>query len=82
MSDDLQWYKSSYSDDEGASCIEVALDWRKSTYSDDEGANCVEVAHHDPTGIHIRDSKCPAGPRLFVSGPAWSAFVSAVLPGA
>ncbi|MEV0603473.1 DUF397 domain-containing protein [Streptomyces sp. NPDC050315] len=45
MSDELAWYKSSYSDDEGGACVEVALEWRKSTYSDDEGANCVEVAH-------------------------------------
>ncbi|WP_229925840.1 DUF397 domain-containing protein [Streptomyces longispororuber] len=75
-----KWRKSAYSDSEGGNCVEVAPAWRKSTYSDAEGASCVEVAHQELTGIHIRDSKCPAGPRLFVSGTAWSAFVSTVRP--
>jgi hypothetical protein len=40
----LEWFKSSYSDSEGANCIEVALDWRKSSYSGTSGGDCVEVA--------------------------------------
>ncbi|MFH9069596.1 DUF397 domain-containing protein [Streptomyces alboflavus] len=82
MSDELTWFKSSYSDGEGSNCVEVALDWRKSTYSDDEGANCVEVALGGPDAVHIRDSKRAAGPHLNVSAPAWKAFISAGRPGA
>jgi hypothetical protein len=44
MSDELAWFKSSYSDSEGSACVELALDWRKSSYSDSEGSNCVELA--------------------------------------
>ncbi|MFF4078778.1 DUF397 domain-containing protein [Streptomyces sp. NPDC001777] len=40
----LHWFKSSYSGGEGGTCIEVAYDWRKSSYSSGEGGNCVEVA--------------------------------------
>jgi len=46
-----QWRKSSYSDDNGGECVEIAYDfigaarWRKSTYSDDNGGSCVEVAY-------------------------------------
>ncbi|RAJ59924.1 uncharacterized protein DUF397 [Streptomyces sp. Amel2xB2] len=41
---DVHWFKSSYSDNEGGACVEVALDWRKSSYSSGEGGNCIEVA--------------------------------------
>ena len=44
MSDELAWFKSSYSNSEGGACVEVALSWRKSSYSNSEGGNCVEVA--------------------------------------
>ncbi|MEU7132769.1 DUF397 domain-containing protein [Streptomyces sp. NPDC046261] len=57
MSGELVWRKSSYSDDEGVACVEVAVSWRKSRHSDGEGAACVEVAaswrkssHSDPQG--------------------------------
>lgn len=80
MSDQLKWFKSSYSDSEGGACVEVALDWFKSSYSDNEGGNCVEVAFS--TGIHVRDSKNPAGPELRLTAPTWAAFISAVQPGA
>ena len=40
----LQWFKSTYSGDEGGQCVEVALAWHKSTYSGDEGGACLEVA--------------------------------------
>ncbi|MCF1600274.1 DUF397 domain-containing protein, partial [Streptomyces muensis] len=39
-----RWFKSSYSDDGGGNCVEVAYTWRKSSYSDGGGGNCVEVA--------------------------------------
>ncbi|MGY1499754.1 DUF397 domain-containing protein [Streptomyces sp. QTS52] len=80
MSDQLKWFKSSYSDDEGGDCVEVALDWFKASYSDDEGGNCVEVAFS--ARVHIRDSKVPSGPELHIATPAWTAFISAAQPGA
>ncbi|WP_432038918.1 DUF397 domain-containing protein [Streptomyces cucumeris] len=44
MSDELVWFKSSYSDTQGGACVEVALSWHTSSYSGTEGGNCVEVA--------------------------------------
>ncbi|MEN8649508.1 DUF397 domain-containing protein [Streptomyces sp. 21So2-11] len=77
MSDQLMWFKSSYSDSEGGACIEVALEWRKSTYSDSEGGNCVEVSASCPTAIHVRDSKqLTAGPELTLPAASWAAFVT------
>lgn len=61
----LQWFKSSYSGDEGGACLEVAYTWPKSTYSAGEG----------PTAIHIRDSKTPDAPHLTVTPAAWTAFL-------
>jgi hypothetical protein len=59
------------------------LQWFKSSYSDSEGGACVEVAIPAPTmTIHVRDSKVPASPQLHIAAPAWSAFISAVHPGA
>ncbi|MBD0424369.1 DUF397 domain-containing protein [Streptomyces sp. TRM S81-3] len=79
MSDQLKWFKSSYSDNEGGACVEVALAWFKSSYSDSEGGNCVEVARS--AAIHVRDSKtAPKGPELRIAAPAWSAFIAAVQP--
>jgi len=77
MSTALQWFKSSYSSDEGGACLEVAYTWRKSSYSSDEGGQCVEVAAC-PHTIHIRDSKNPeaSGPTLTVSPTAWTAFTT------
>ncbi|MGP3946765.1 MULTISPECIES: DUF397 domain-containing protein [Streptomyces] len=69
-----QWIKSSYSTDDGPSCVEVA--WTKSSYSSNEGPSCVEVATTLTRGtIHIRDSKNPNGPRLAVTPASWTAFV-------
>lgn len=75
MSDQREWFKSSYSNSEGGACVEVALSWSKSTYSNSEGGNCVEVAAC-PAAVHIRDSKFTAGPELAVPAAAWGAFVS------
>ncbi|MFC9246040.1 DUF397 domain-containing protein [Streptomyces sp. NPDC057136] len=68
-----EWFKSSYSGDEGGACLEVAYDWHKSSYSGSEGGACVEIAAH-PTAIHVRDSKNPDGPTLTVAPTTWSAF--------
>ncbi|OIJ99762.1 DUF397 domain-containing protein [Streptomyces colonosanans] len=70
----LEWFKSSYSGDEGGQCLEVAYNWRKSSYSGSEGGQCVEVSTH-PTAIHLRDSKNPAAPHVTVAPAAWAAFL-------
>lgn len=75
MSEQLTWFKSSYSDSEGSDCVEVALDWRKSTHSDSQGSACVEVATC-PHTVHVRDSKDKTGPTLSFTPEAWTAFVA------
>ncbi|WP_432022875.1 DUF397 domain-containing protein [Streptomyces parvus] len=75
MSTALNWFKSSYSSDEGGQCLEVAYDWRKSSYSADEGGACVEIAAH-PAAVHVRDSKDIGGPTFTVAPQAWSAFAA------
>ena len=45
MSTARQWFKSSYSGDEGGDCLEVSYEWRKSSYSSEEGGDCVEVGY-------------------------------------
>ncbi|GHF79465.1 DUF397 domain-containing protein [Streptomyces griseosporeus] len=72
MSADLQWFKSSYSGDQGE-CLEVALEWMRSSWSDGEG-ECGEIASSTHT-IHIRDSKNPTTPHLTISPTAWAAFL-------
>ncbi|NBE55843.1 DUF397 domain-containing protein [Streptomyces boluensis] len=71
----MNWFKSSYSSDQGGACLEVAYDWRKSSYSGSEGGACLEFAAH-PAAVHIRDSKNPGGSTLTVTPAAWDAFVS------
>jgi hypothetical protein len=73
--EDLAWFKSSYSSGQGGACIEVAVDWFKSSYSSGDGGACVEVAAC-PGAVHVRDSKDVTGPRLTVSPASWSAFVA------
>ncbi|WP_156726754.1 DUF397 domain-containing protein [Streptomyces apocyni] len=74
MNAELAWFKSSYSDNEGGACLEVAYDWRKSSYSSNEGGDCVEVATC-PHTVHIRDSKVPDGPTFTATPAAWTAFL-------
>ncbi|MFF4111878.1 DUF397 domain-containing protein [Streptomyces sp. NPDC001714] len=79
MNTALQWFKSTYSSDEGGECLEVAVAWRKSTYSGSEGGECVEVAAC-PHAVHVRDSKNPAetGPALTASPAAWATFAASL----
>ncbi|MFI6651048.1 DUF397 domain-containing protein [Streptomyces sp. NPDC050529] len=74
----LNWFKSSYSNDQGGACLEVAYDWRKSSHSSDQGDACVEVSAH-PAAVHIRDSKVTDGAVLTVPPHAWSAFLDATV---
>ncbi|MET9123743.1 DUF397 domain-containing protein [Streptomyces sp. NPDC004528] len=73
------WFKSSYSNNEGGACLEVAYTWRKSSYSTNEGGACLEIAP-TPATVHIRDSKNPEGgaPVLAVAPAAWTAFLRTV----
>ncbi|MFF8832402.1 DUF397 domain-containing protein [Streptomyces sp. NPDC015131] len=75
MSTDLNWFKSSYSSEQGGNCVEVAFAWTKSTYSSEQGGDCVEVALC-PHAVHVRDSKDTARPALTLSPAAWAAFVA------
>ncbi|MGP4012453.1 DUF397 domain-containing protein [Streptomyces sp. 4N124] len=75
----IQWRKSSYSGDQGGSCVECAplgpLAWRKSTHSSDQGGDCVEIAEAPSTTIAIRDSKKTTGPVLTFQPAAFSTFI-------
>lgn len=73
--EELTWFKSSYSSGSGDSCVEVALSWHKSSYSGGSGDSCVEVAAC-PTTVHVRDSKVTQGPQLALSPDSWAPFVS------
>ncbi|MFP3987189.1 DUF397 domain-containing protein [Streptomyces sp. E11-3] len=74
--EELAWFKSSYSSGSGGDCLEVAYDWRKSSHSSGEGGACVEVATCPDHRVHIRDSKNPALPHLTVAPTSWSTFVA------
>ncbi|MGI5409091.1 DUF397 domain-containing protein [Streptomyces chartreusis] len=72
------WRRSSYSDESGGNCLEVAA-WRKSSYSGESGGDCLEVNDAArPTHVPVRDSKTPTGPAIVFSAPAWTAFVAAL----
>ncbi|MEV6551639.1 DUF397 domain-containing protein [Streptomyces sp. NPDC051597] len=78
MSDQLVWFKSSYSDDQGSACVEVALAWRKSSHSDSQGGACVEVATC-PHTVHVRDSKLGGdSPTFAVPAAAWAQFTAGI----
>jgi hypothetical protein len=78
------WFKSSYSDDQGGNCVEAAhlrADWFKSSYSDNQYGNCVEAAHLADGAMAVRDSKDPQGPALVFPAAAWNAFAAAARSG-
>ncbi|URN01777.1 DUF397 domain-containing protein [Actinomadura madurae] len=54
--------------------------WRKSSRSDQEGGNCVEVADVI-TGVAVRDSKDPDGPRLAFGRAAFGALARDIRAG-
>ena len=76
----IQWRKSSYSSDQGGSCVECAplgpLAWHKSTYSGDQDASCVVISSTPCAAIAVRDSKNPTGPALTLTPAAFAAFVT------
>ncbi|MEU2558541.1 DUF397 domain-containing protein [Streptomyces longispororuber] len=80
-----RWRKSSYSDQHGGDCIEVAADfagaarWRKSSHSGGSGGEaCVEVGDGGGGVVPVRDSKDPHGPAVVIGAAAWRAFIAGV----
>ncbi|MFF0408892.1 DUF397 domain-containing protein [Kitasatospora sp. NPDC004745] len=73
MRSDVTWFKSSYSTNEDANCVEIA--WRKSSYSGNEGGACVEIAE-TTEAVLVRDSKDASGPHLAFSPDAWASFLA------
>jgi hypothetical protein len=52
----LPWRKSSYSEDNGGNCVELAPLWRKSSHSEDNGGQCVELAPLWRKSSHSEDN--------------------------
>jgi hypothetical protein len=72
----LAWRTSSYSEN-GANCVEVAVNWRTSSYSG-QGTNCVEVAPA-AAGVLLRDTKDKGdGPVIAFAPEQWTAFIAEV----
>lgn len=68
MSEQLTWFKSSYSQAAGE-CLEAAL-------------ASGEPNHSGAPGIHLRDSKLgPQSPTFEIPTPAWTAFLTSVTLG-
>ncbi|TKA00181.1 DUF397 domain-containing protein [Actinacidiphila oryziradicis] len=51
--------------------------WFKSSYSGAGTSECIETAFLS-TGVAVRDSTDPDGPRLQFAGAAWTSFVGAI----
>ncbi|MFJ6562918.1 DUF397 domain-containing protein [Streptomyces sp. NPDC091412] len=58
----LEWFKSSYSGNDGLDGVEVAI----------------AASSPSPTTVHVRDSKDRDGARLAFGGVSWSAFLGGV----
>ena len=79
--DGVAWRTSSFTGDNGGSCVEVAPVWRTSSFSGDNGNSCVEVAAL-PEGIAVRDTKDRSRTPHVHTAAAWAAFVAGVRTGA
>ncbi|WP_447038086.1 DUF397 domain-containing protein [Streptomyces sp. DSM 118878] len=44
-SEELTWFKSSYSSGGGGECLEAAYTWRKSSYSSGAGGECLQASY-------------------------------------
>ncbi|MFD5471228.1 DUF397 domain-containing protein [Streptomyces sp. NPDC127105] len=64
MTPALEWFKSSYSGNDGPDCVEVAI----------------ATPAPSPTTVHVRDTKDRDGARLVFGGASWSAFLDGVAP--
>lgn len=62
-------------------CPADGLVWRKSLRSSPPRSwdeNCVEAADCRVCGVHVRDSKDTAGPRLTFAPATWRAFLARI----
>ncbi|PJM94983.1 DUF397 domain-containing protein [Streptomyces sp. CB01373] len=64
MTTTLNWFKSSYSSNDGPDCVEVAI----------------ATPAPSLTTVHVRDTKDRGGARLVFGGASWSAFLDGVAP--
>lgn len=55
--------------------------WRKSSHSGGDSGDCVEIASVI-SGVAVRDSKDPDGPRLVFASAEWRAFARRIKAGA
>ncbi|MEU3348959.1 DUF397 domain-containing protein [Streptomyces sp. NPDC006700] len=62
MTPALEWFKSSYSGNDGPDCVEVAI----------------SAPTPSPAAVHVRDSKDRDGARIVFGGASWSAFLDDV----
>lgn len=79
--DGLAWRTSSFTGNNGNTCVEVAPVWRTSSFTGDNGGTCVEVAAL-PEGVAVRDTKDRTRAPHVHSAAAWAAFVTGVRDGA
>ncbi|MZD10269.1 DUF397 domain-containing protein [Streptomyces sp. SID5785] len=73
MNTELAWFKSSYSNNQGEACLEVAY---ASGTSGRDGVTRGTGASVAPRTVHVRDSKTApsAGPSFRVGAEAWTSF--------
>ncbi|MFB7739101.1 DUF397 domain-containing protein [Streptomyces sp. NPDC056112] len=62
MTATLNWFKSSYSSNDGPDCVEVAI--------------AASSPSPSPATVHVRDSKDRDGARLAFRGTSWTVFVA------
>jgi hypothetical protein len=75
-----EWRKTSYSTNNGGSCVEVAL-WRKASYSGNNGGGCVEAGVAVPGQVLVRDTTNRDGGTLSFTAAAWRVFAGQLKQG-
>ncbi|WP_046468056.1 DUF397 domain-containing protein [Allosalinactinospora lopnorensis] len=74
---ELIWRTSSYSNDTGGACVEVAETWRTSSYSGGNAGAYVEIAEASRS-VLVRDTQHRELGHLGFAVPAWAAFLADV----
>ncbi|RAY16435.1 DUF397 domain-containing protein [Actinomadura craniellae] len=75
------WRKSSRSNSQGGTCVEIGLVWHRSSYSETQVSECIEAARAERV-VAVRDSKNPDGPVLAFSPAEWRGLLTAIRTGA